>query len=284
MPYKCYSLWDFSLLWCYSISLFFFFHSPLRCVRQLFPPLIFGVAFSDAVSVHYRCRCNALKCSLCCDLACHKYKLKYRRVRTSFRANIKRMKMTTTTTNSHAYHCTENSTQNCARNRNKAQAITCASPKLNTKATYILNTNSNYIRRTFFLALFWVFLFSFFLCQLFFSHFAHAVVRFVCHVATNATVYFFSSVRRFFSSFALFYSTDWPWMWYFTRNHSRFVHLFCFQFSVAFICTFVSQNGLVCAWYFRRFEAWFSYSLFCMSSMVYVIRSSFALPCHEFCG
>lgn len=69
-------------------------------------------------------------------------------------------------------HCMGNSTQNYAQIRNKAQTITCALPKLNTKSPYILNTAPT-------TALFFVYSLKFSFCKQLFCVSLSGLVAFV---------------------------------------------------------------------------------------------------------
>lgn len=199
------------------------------------------------------------------------------RVRTSFRVNTKRTKAPpaaaaaatttfiltkTTTTTEKKSHCMENSTQNYARFRNKAQTITCALPKLNTKAPYILNTtpttalvlfifpwNSHSLNNCFSIS------FALSCFFLFHSRFSHSPFIFVLPFRCNNKYHDFSLLVSKFSPVFVY------------------VHLFSFQFSVClylYVCIAPKRFGLCMI--FPLLWTMISCSLFCMSSMVYVIR------------
>lgn len=109
---------------------------------------------------------------------------------------------------------------------NKAQTITCALPKLNTKAPYILNTTPNYflfvasIVVGLLATLNYCFFSWFFLLSFLPSTFSHSFrLCVVGHVATN--IMLFPNSEVFSSHFCKG-----------TQAIPVFVHLFSFQFSV----------------------------------------------------
>lgn len=193
------------------------------------------------------------------------------RVRTSYRVNTKWTRAPPTTVtqklirekrNRMKNRCMGNSTQNYAQIRNKAQTITCALPKLNTKSPYILNTTPTTAH--FFCIFLEIFILqTIVLCvSVWLGRFRVIRIRFVWppFVATQ--------ISRFFAiGFEIFPSVPFSFI------------CSVFNFRCAFICTFVShQNCLVCAWYFRCFEPWFCVAYF-------ACRQWYALSvatCHRF--
>lgn len=182
------------------------------------------------------------------------------RVRTSYRVNTKRTRAPPTTVtqklirekkNRMKNRCMGNSTQNYAQIRNKAQTITCALPKLNTKAPYIFNTSTAH-----FFCIFLEILQTIVLAvSVRLGRFCVIRIHFVWppFVATQ--------ISRFFAiGFEIFPSVPFSFI------------CSVFNFPCAFICTFVSHQKLfgLCM-IFPLLWTMILCSLFCMSSMVYII-------------
>lgn len=261
----------------------FFFSCFCLCSAQLFAPLIFGVAFSDAVSVHYRCRCNALKCSLCCDLACHKYKLKYSCsyfIPTNYQEN-ENDDDDNNSNNNYKYQripshrkC-ERKTMHEIETKHKRSRVHRQNWILK-RLTSLIRTPTTFSTVFFFclhcFPIFYFFSFSFFISPIVFLSFCPCR-RALCVPHCNKCHGFFysplvaSSLRSHFSILPIGPGCG-------SLPEVIPVSFICsvFNFRLA-LSVRLYHKTVWFAWYFRCFEPWFSCSLFCMSSMVYVIRS-----------